>query len=198
MNLNQEIISLSLLTICVVFITGKQLSQLRHFKTAQAFIVTHSVVQILFSTSLWSFLRYDLSLLHFEQCFKALLGLNFSLYLAMISLIVIQDNSAGKIKTLWRIPILGLLAGTYFELKYVIYIAMGNLLLFFIIPFKQKKKFRYLYVKLSPFLALLPGLYFLQIENILYLNLFILFTVYYAQELVKFINVNSMFRRIQD
>lgn len=196
MNMNQEIITLTLLTICIVFVFARQLAQIREFKTPQVFLITHAVAVLSFVVMQWMFLKFDLSFMQFEKSFKTFLALVFSLYLALVSLIVIQDSAAKKIKTLWRIPVLGLLAGTYFELKYVIYIAMGNLILTLLIPFKRKEHFRYLILKLWPFILCFPGLYFLRIENLWYINLFILLCVLISGEVIKIANVNGMFRSV--
>lgn len=193
--MNQELIILSLLTVCIGIITTRQIFQVRHLGTAQIFVITHSVTLLCFLSVQWGLLKFDLSFFYYEKSLRSFFGLIFALYLAMVSLVVIQAKSAKKIKTLWRIPLLGLLVGTYFDLKYVLYIAMGNLFLLLLIPLKHRDQFRYLFLKIWPLSLCLPGLYFLRVDNFVYVNIFVLFCAVASSELIKIVNVNGMLRK---
>lgn len=130
----------------------------------------------------------------FRRILKACLGLNFSILLALVSLISIQANDSAKIKTLWRIPIIGLLAAMYLEFRFVKYMILGHIVVMFIIVFKQRNHFRYLIKKMIPIVLAGVFLYFLNPLDLLMVNVFILFSLLASSSLLNLANVNGLVR----
>ncbi len=75
----------------------------------------------------------------FERLMRGLLGLFFANFTAMISFLGIEKLNNKKIRTLWRLPIIGFFAGIYFEWQYTKLICMGYFVVALFVLFLKRK-----------------------------------------------------------
>lgn len=192
MNINGDIVSFLILLFPTIFVFSKQLLQIKQIKTQQVLVGLHTAS---FTTLILSELFLLMDKIHFSlflNIAKISIAFNFAIYLTLVGLVCIQEAGKKKIRTLLRIPVIGLLTGAYFDFKYVVYICMGQILLLFVIPLSRRLHFRYLIVKLLPFLLCLVFAFFLMQSNLIVINLFVLTTVIVSSGLVTLSIVNSL------
>lgn len=189
-----EIFSLFIFAIVYLVFSVKNLLRLRVFKSQQVMIFLSVLAFGVILVGEVFLITDKMDVFVFEKVLKACLGLCFGIYLALVSLIAVQEENSKKIQILWRIPIIGLLACSYFQFKYVKIILVGYIVIMLMVCFKQREHLRYLFVKVVPFAFLGVFILFLNPYSVLHINAFALCCLWISSSLLNLANINGLIR----
>ncbi len=187
------IFSFILFLIINIFFSWRLLFQLSELKTNQVLVIAHCALvwflgatQVLFYTDKISYAQHELALK------TSLVGI-FSIFMTLICILAIKNLSARKIKTLWRVPILGILVGMYFEWKYIPLICTGYCVVAAIILLKDKIRLRFLLKK--AILMILAGflVFIVTPGQLLFINLFLILVLMASFPILNMANITSLF-----
>ena len=187
----------SLLSLSLVFsyLSLRQILQIRVIKTEQVMVILSTLAMGVVIVLEYFVLNDQINLLLFERTLRPVLGLIFAIFLTLVILLSMSEGiPKKKMKTLWRIPIIGFLAGLYFELPYVTYICAGNVALCVMICQRNIGSMRYLRVKVIPLILVVIILTFTKIENLAMLNLALLLCIVFGYSLFNLANIQGLIR----
>ena len=119
---------------------------------------------------------------------------SFATVTMLVNLIALEKFDSKKIKTLWKIPLIGILAGFYFESKYISLICAGYYGISLFVLWSRRTHFRQIYKALAPLSFVLLGLFIFDIRNVLYFNLLIALFLFLTKKLVSFALINARVR----
>lgn len=191
MNMNIDTISLTILIIFNLFLGFRCVRQIKQIKTQQFLYVLLCVMIFGVAISEVALLVDQISFRHFELVFKTSITTTFSIFMTLISFIAINQLTAKKIKTLWRIPLTGFFAGLYFELKYMAMICAAYYFINFVILWKERVKFRYLISKLVLLFPAIVGIFYVELNNLYILNIILLWVIIFGSPIITLANINS-------
>ncbi len=191
MNVNIDILSLFFLGFVSFWYGSRCLLQINRFKTVEFFITTHVISVWALVASQAVFFQDLISMYHYEQVLKVVVTLLFSLYLALVTLLTLDQLEGKKIKTIWRIPLIGFLAGLYFDLEYIAFICMGHYVILHIILWKRKVYYRYLRRYLIYLLPVCVALFFIKTQNIWEFNLIFIWLVVLGNHFLNLAHIRS-------
>ena len=194
MNANIDTTSLILFSFFTLYFAFRHMSQIREIKTQQFLIIVQFVACIIFITSELLLLNDIINILRFEYIFKVIVTTILAINLTHISLIVMNIPTKKKIKTLWRIPLTGLLAGMYFEFKYIPLICLGYLALCFVVLWGERVKYRYLLSKLLLFIPAMMGIFYISMNLLASLNILLLWILGSCSFVMTASSINSYFK----
>lgn len=191
-----EYISLLVLIFVFCYYFAKQVAQTKTIKTEQIILFLYLLAIGFILVAQCLLLGDKMTIITFQNFFNPLVALIFSCILAMVSLLAIPGNALPKqIKTLWRIPIIGFLAGMYFELFYLKYICLANLILAIGISYKRGTELRYLLVKLLPLLVPALMIVIFEINNLIIMNLVLFFILVWGYPILNVVNIHGLILR---
>lgn len=157
-----------------------------------------SIFVYLYNLALLSFVIMELLLIYdFIPYQNALLGAKVSLglvslmSLSIVAITVLKPITDKKLRTLWRLPLIGVLAAWYLKPMHVIWMFLGVEVLSLLILWKFKDQFRYSYrQQFKSFLGLII-ICFSSFSNLWLFNLgFLLFLI------LKFQIINAVMLKI--
>lgn len=113
---------------------------------------------------------------------RVLVGLQALLLLAIESIVIIEKVTIKKVKTLWRLPLIGALLGAYLDLRYLLVVFVGvelfSLILFFRSSIKNHFYYKNKFIKLSILFVFILLCSFGHFSSIVSLFLIMLFYCY--------------------
>lgn len=138
------LIFFTLILITLVFFT-RVLLQLKKINKENGFILIFclSLIGIVISEGFIIFA--DSALTPYELAFRLCLGAFSGSSLAVTAMTVMDNISVKKVKTLWRLPLVGMLLAWYLKGNYVFWIFSGLEVLSLFIFFKYKDQYLYCY-----------------------------------------------------
>jgi hypothetical protein len=194
MNANIDTTSLILFSFFTLYFAFRHLSQIREIKTQQFLIIAQFVACIIFITSQILLLNDIINIFRFEYIFKIIITIILAINLTHISLIAMNIPTKKKIKTLWRVPLTGLFAGMYFELKYIPFICLGYFVLCFVVLWGERVKYRYLLSKLLLFIPAMMGIFYISMNYLASLNILLLWVLGSCSFVMTASSINSYFK----
>ncbi len=194
MNANIDTISLIFLFLTSFFVIGRRIAQLRELRTQQILIIVHSVIVLGIALAEVLLLTDKINLKVFEVLYRSSITTLFSIVLTLISLILLSKFEPKKIRTLWRIPLIGFFSGMYFELKYTPLLCSGYFVLCFVVLFGQRIKYRYLLSKLIMLTPALVGIFYINMNSVAYLNIMLIWFMFTSSFILDAANINSKFK----
>jgi len=116
----------------------------------------------------------------------------FSIYLAQSSFMAVKELTKGKTRTIWRIPVIGICAGGYFELKYISLICAAYLALCFVVLWSNRVRYRYLVSKLIFLIPAGVGIFYVDMNFLWFLNIILVWLIIFGSPVLTMANINSM------
>lgn len=139
--MNFDLITTVLLSLVTVWLLFTNIMKVNGFKTSEVFSFLFFGT-ILFVISIeFIFFSQSLSFYKFLEYRSMAVILMHATVLGTIGLLSIQELNSKKIKTIWRLPILGLLLG-FFAINFHLYIQLGIGLITLLVYFKSRSSLR--------------------------------------------------------
>ena len=144
--------------------------KIRQFNTANALSTIYFITFIGFALIEVGFFAQKLNFLEFIRYKKMSIVVLQALILSGVGILSVTHLNSKKIKTIWRIPLIGILL-SYFSLEFLQPIQLGFSLVTFFVFWINRTKLRILLANLIVHLLLSISLYFLTPDNFWVLNL---------------------------
>lgn len=186
------------LLVVVVFLSIFLLKFFKHlikFHIPNLFLATFVINIALLLISQVAYLTELLGYQQIHQVQKALITSMFSFVLLFTSYINIEVLDKKKLQVLWKIPIIGLLAGFFFEYKYIVLIAVGYWMGSLIALQLSSKNHRFFMKKLGWLLPAVASLIYF--EPVLFhgLNITLILIIIGSSPILDLVLINSHFKK---
>ncbi len=194
MNTNIDFYLSFLLLAVSLWALVRNIKKFSVWNSFQIFILLPSAAGLVVSALSIAFYLDILNYLILQKVQGSAFLLLWSSLVTFLSLLSIRQVTAQKVKVLWRIPILGLLAGAYFEWKYIGFIVIGYFILFAILVLRNKDLFASFGAQLffiSP-LVMYPFFHSIQTMGIFFC-LFIYFYII-TQKINECVNIKGLLK----
>lgn len=127
----------------------------------------------------------------------ALLGQS-SVILTAILMLSIQNLTIKKIKTLWRIPLIGLLCGYSVTFKYLDIVNLGCLLIGLVFLIRKAQYFRFLIRKMIPYIIVSMGIFYFDVNRFWILNIILLLNLVLAGPIFSSLVISEKLRPVEE
>lgn len=194
MNINFDIISLTFLSIYLVYRSFSVLPKIDFKNIVGQFIFLFMILVLgcLVGETLYIF--DQISQQYFVMIYKLSVAGLFGLVFAHTVLIRIFPYSKQKSKVIWRIPIISMLVGYYFELKYLPIICAGYLLISVLALLVKAKEYRVIYPKILILIIPVIGLFFIDTNLLWTINIVYFLILLLIQNIWELAIVNMKFK----
>lgn len=119
----------------------------------------------------------------------------FSYILLITTYLTIKLMNKKKRQVLWKVPIVGALAGFYFEFNYIPYICTGYLIVSTFILYSAKGDYGYLVKKLLRLIPAIAAVYFINDYKILALNITLILIIIGISPILDLVLISSKFKK---
>lgn len=192
MALNIDFVTAVIASAILVFTGLISLIRLKKFST-------YAVFNLLFYLSALSLLIFEflclsnkLSYFKFMDFLSITLTLKNSLLIAVMGILIIREQTPKKMKTLWRVPIIGFLLG-YMGGEYLVVVNLGLYAVTLFLFFMNRKDLRMLFPYIIMLGVVFIGFYFVRNHNFWYLNTVLIFYYLITFRLWNFGQVKTLF-----
>jgi len=177
MDLISEIITGVLLSGTVLYTGITSCAKIRKFNTTSTFMVLFYICLSSLIVLEVLCIMDNIHFLKFQAFIAIIISTLNAIVLSLFIMLSIDEISPKKIKTIWRIPMIGFLLG-FLNLDYQFYVNLGLWSVIFLILIKNSKKLRILTGKMVALFIWVVSLYFVRENSFWYLNsVFIFFSL---------------------
>lgn len=194
MNINFDIITLVFLIFYVSSQLLKNLVVKDYKHTAAQFILLGHMLMLSLSVSEVFFIVDRITAYEFLNISKVTLVGIFAIIFTQTILLKVYPYTKQKIKVLWRIPIIGMLVGYYFEFQYLSFICIGYWLAAMIALCVKYRDYRVLIPRLAIIVLPAFALFYVKIESLWLLNIVVLFLLLGSRSLNNISIINMKFK----
>ena len=194
MNTNFDIITLIFLTLYVILNLVKNLSLVGERNFAKN-LITFELLTVLVCLIVQVLYIVDqLTLTIFMDMARCILiGLYGALFTRIIAL-KIYPYTKQKIKVLWRVPLIALLVGYYFELKYLPFLCGGYLLIAVGILLRNYKEYRVIVPNVLLYILPILGMIYFFEAKLWIFNIIVFVILILSQSLWHYSIANMLFK----
>ena len=192
MNTNIDFFLSTLLLIISLYLILRNVKKFSKWESAQYFVLIPylagcvvSILKLIYMFDLFSFL-------HIMKAQSAVALVIWSSFAATMSLLVIQNMTKQKVKVLWRLPILGLFAGMYFEWKYIGFISLGYFALITFISVKRRQVLDLITPVLFLLLPVIMAPFYYSIKTMWLFEVLVIYFFLITQKFSQYANIKSL------